>query len=155
GPVDSVVDFIARGDVGIIPYPSAGYMDLVLPTKAYEFALMGRPIIASNLPGIRSMFRPTSVLLCEPSNADAFAEAIIALYRSPERRAKLAKSAEQDNMNYRWELMADRYCRLLAKLAASYDADELGGRKHVTSASIPESAAQLEPSALAGRKGGR
>jgi glycosyltransferase involved in cell wall biosynthesis len=135
GPVDAVVDFIANGDIGIIPYPSAGYMDLVLPTKAYEFALMGRPIIASDLPGIRSMFRPSSVLLCQPSNADSFADAIVELYRSPEKRAQVAKQAEQDNMNHRWELMADRYCRLLTTLAAGGKAGELKRRKHVTSAS--------------------
>jgi glycosyltransferase involved in cell wall biosynthesis len=153
GPVDAVVDFIAHGDVGIIPYPSAGYMDLVLPTKAYEFALMGRPIVASNLPGIRSMFRPSSVLLCEPSNADSFADAIVEVYRSPEKRAELAKNAEQDSMNYRWELMADRYCRLLAKLAASRGAHELM-RKHVTGASTADSAAQIEPAALTSHKRG-
>jgi glycosyltransferase involved in cell wall biosynthesis len=138
GPVDAVVDFIAHGDVGIIPYLSAGYMDLVLPTKAYEFALMGRPIIASNLPGIRSMFRPSSVLLCEPSNANSFADAIVQLYRSPEKRAELAKQAAQDSMNYRWELMADRYCQLLASLAASREADGIEGRKDVRTASTSE-----------------
>lgn len=124
GPVDAVVDFIAHGDVGIIPYPSDGFMDLVLPTKAYEFALMGRPMIASNLPGIRSMFGPSSIVLCEPSSADSFAGAIIEVYRSPEKRAELAKGAEQDNMNYRWELMADRYRQLLATLAASSDSNK-------------------------------
>jgi len=135
GPVDAVVDFIANGDVGIIPYPSAGYMDLVLPTKAYEFALMGRPIIASNLPGIRSMFRSSSVLLCEPCNADSFADAIVELYRSPRKRAQMAKQAEQDNVHYRWELMADRYCRLLTTLAAKRKAREPKRRKHETNAS--------------------
>lgn len=135
GPIDAVVDFIAHGDVGIIPYPSEGYMDLVLPTKAYEFALMGRPMIASNLPGIRSMFRPSSILLCEPSSVDSFADAIIEVYRSPGKRAELAKGAEEDNMNYRWELMADRYRQLLASLAVGIDPHELERNKRPTSAS--------------------
>jgi glycosyltransferase involved in cell wall biosynthesis len=135
GPVDAVVDFIAHGDVGIIPYLSDGFMDLVLPTKAYEYALMGRPMIASNLPGIRSMFRPSSILLCEPSSVDSFADAIIEMYRSPARRAELAKGAEQDNMNYRWELMADRYRQLLASLAAGSDSNSLNRRKRANSAS--------------------
>jgi glycosyltransferase involved in cell wall biosynthesis len=129
GPVDAVVDFIANGDIGIIPYPSAGYMDLVLPTKAYEFALMGRPIIASNLPGIRSMFRPSSILLCDPSSVDSFADAIIEVYRSPEKRAQLAKGAGLDNFNYRWELMADRYRQLLASLAARSDSSKFHWRR--------------------------
>ncbi len=118
GPLDTVADFVQQGDIGIIPYPSDGFMDLVLPTKAYELALMRRPIIASDTLAIRSMFRPESIVLCEPSSIDKFAEAIIDLYWHPERRAQLVASAAQDNMKYRWELMAERYQQLIASLAS-------------------------------------
>lgn len=116
-PLDKVADFVAQGDIGIIPYRSDGFMDLVLPTKAYEFAWMRRPMIASNTVAIRSMFRPTSLVLCEPSSTESFAEAIIDLYWHPEKRAQLVASAEQDNMKYRWEVMAERYVQLLHFLA--------------------------------------
>jgi glycosyltransferase involved in cell wall biosynthesis len=116
---DEVVDFVAQGDIGIIPYRSDGFMDLLLPTKAYEFALMRRPMIVSNTVGMRSMFRPASILLCDPSSEDSFAEAIIDLYQHPEKRAQLVTNAEQDYAPYRWELMAERYQQLLASLAAS------------------------------------
>jgi glycosyltransferase involved in cell wall biosynthesis len=116
-PSDELVDFVIHGDIGIIPYRSDGFMDLVLPTKAYEFAWMHRPIIASDTPAIRSMFRPESLLLCEPSNADSFADAIVDLYQHREKRTQLIANAEQDYMPYRWELMAERYQQLLALLA--------------------------------------
>lgn len=116
-PSDELVDFVTHGDIGIIPYRSDGFMDLVLPTKAYEFALMHRPMIASDTPAIRSMFRPESLLLCEPSNVDSFAEAIIDLYQHPEKQQLLITNADQDYMPYRWELMAERYQNLLASLA--------------------------------------
>jgi glycosyltransferase involved in cell wall biosynthesis len=117
GPIDEVVDFVAQGDIGIIPYPSNGFTDLALPTKAYEFAWMRRPMIASDTVGIRSMFRPGSIRLCGPSNIESFAEAIIDLYEHPQKRAQLVAGAEQDYANYRWELMAERYQRLIASLA--------------------------------------
>jgi glycosyltransferase involved in cell wall biosynthesis len=116
-PSEELVDFVAHGDVGIIPYRSDGFMDLVLPTKAYEFALMRRPMIASSTPAIRSMFRPESLVLCEPSNVDQFAEAIVDLYEHPEKRAQLIANAEQDYEPFRWEIMAKRYQLLLATLA--------------------------------------
>jgi glycosyltransferase involved in cell wall biosynthesis len=34
-PPEKMVDFVVHGDVGIIPYPCDGFMELVLPTKAY------------------------------------------------------------------------------------------------------------------------
>jgi glycosyltransferase involved in cell wall biosynthesis len=78
---------------------------------------MRRPIIASNILAMRSMFRQGSIRLCEPSNIDSFAEAIIDLYRHPEKRAQLVAGAEEDYANYRWELMAEQYCQLIASLA--------------------------------------
>jgi glycosyltransferase involved in cell wall biosynthesis len=119
GPVDEVVDFVEQGDIGIIPYRSDGFADLLLPTKAYEYALMRRPMIVSNTTAIRSMFRPESLILCEPSSVDSFAEAIIDLYQHPEKRAQLVVDAEQDYAPYRWELMAERYRQVLASLAAN------------------------------------
>ncbi len=116
-PYDEVVDFIAHGDVGIIPYQRDGFMELVLPTKAFEFAWMCRPMIASNLPGTRSMFRPDSIMLCEPSNPESFAAAIIDLYQHPEKCAHMVINAAEDYMPYRWEIMAKRYQMLLAVLS--------------------------------------
>lgn len=117
GPLEKVVDFIVQGDIGIIPYRSDGFMDMVLPTKAYELSWMRRPMIAASTFAIRSMLRPSSVRLCEPSNVDSFADAIVELYKHPQKRLELVTSAWQDYAQYRWEVMAERYCLLLSKLA--------------------------------------
>lgn len=114
--VDKLVDFVVHGDVGIIPYQKDGFMDLVLPTKAYEFAWMGRSMIASDTLAMRSMFRPEAVVLCEPDNPEAFAEAIIDLYKHPEKRARMIQCAAEDYEAYRWEVMAKLYEQLLKAL---------------------------------------
>jgi glycosyltransferase involved in cell wall biosynthesis len=116
-PSEELVDFVVHGDIGIIPYRSDGFMELVLPTKAYEFAWMQRPMIASDTAAIRSMFRPESIILCEPSNVDSFAEAIIDLYQHPEKRLQMVANAMQDYMPFRWEMMAERYQLLLLTLS--------------------------------------
>ena len=113
---DKLVDFVLHGDVGIIPYRYDGFAEFVLPTKAYEFAWMQRPIIASDTPAIRSLFRPESILLCDPASPEAFAEAIIDLSQHPEKRAAMIINAFEDYQPYRWEVMAWRYQQLLALL---------------------------------------
>ncbi len=118
-PPEKLVEFVVHGDIGIIPYRCDGFAELVLPTKAYEFAWMHRPIIASDTPAIRSMFQPEAVVLCDPSCPEAFAEAIIDLYQHPEKRAQMVVSAFQDYASYRWELMAKRYQQLLLALCCS------------------------------------
>ncbi len=115
-PIDKLVDFVVHGDVGIIPYRCNGFAELVLPTKTYEFAWMGRPMIASDTRAIRSMFRPESIMLCDPSKVEPFAEAMIDLYQHSEKRARMIASAAEDYTHYRWELEAKRYQQLLASL---------------------------------------
>jgi glycosyltransferase involved in cell wall biosynthesis len=118
-PSEELVEFVVHGDVGIIPYRSDSFMDLVLPTKAYEFAWMHRPMIASDTAAIRSMFRAESMVLCDPSSPAAFAEAIIDLYQHPEKRTRLVASAVEDYQPYQWEIMAKRYTQLLLDVCTS------------------------------------
>ncbi len=114
---EELVDFVTHGDIGIIPYRIDGFMELVLPTKAYEFAWMHRPMIASDTRAIRSMFRPESVVLCDDSSPESFAEAIIDLYQHPDKRLSLAVNATEDYQPFKWDFMAERYQSLLASLS--------------------------------------
>jgi len=116
-PPEQIVDFVLNGDVGVIPYRSDEFMDLVLPTKAYEFAWMRRAMIASDTPAIRSLFRPESVVLCEADNVDAFTEAIVYLYEHPEKRMQLIENSARDYAPYRWEEMATRFQNVLVAVA--------------------------------------
>jgi glycosyltransferase involved in cell wall biosynthesis len=123
-PFEHIVDFIVQGDVGIIPYRCDGFTELVLPTKAYEYAWMQRPMIASDTSAIRSMFRPESIVLCDPTNPADFAQAIIDLYHHPEKRSSMVANAEADYQPYRWEVMAKRYLHLLAALGGKPEQEE-------------------------------
>ena len=116
-PPERIVDFVLHGDLAIIPYRCDGFMERVIPTKAYEFAWMCRPMIASETCGIRSMFRPESIVLCDASKPESFAEAIVDLYRHPAKRTSLVENAVEDYMAYKWEMQAERYQQVLASLA--------------------------------------
>jgi glycosyltransferase involved in cell wall biosynthesis len=123
-PSDEIVDFVAHGHIGIIPYRCDSFMELILPTKAYEYVWMHRPIIASDTRAIRSMFRSESIVLCDPSKPEDFAEAIVDLYQHPEKRASLVANAAEDYMPYRWEIMAKRYQQLLLSLCGKQEQEE-------------------------------
>jgi len=123
-PLHEIVDFVEHGDVGIIPYRCDGFADLSLPTKAFEFAWMHRPMIASDMRGLRSVFRPESIAMCDSTSPPSFAAAIVDLYQHPEKRACMAANAAEDYISYRWELMRERYQQLLAWLCRK----QVGGR---------------------------
>lgn len=118
-PSERIVDFVAQSDAGIIPYRLDGFADLVLPTKAYEYAWLGCPIIASATPAIRSMYRPEAMALCAPEQPESFAEALVDLYRHPEKRLAMTQAAAADYERFRWEHMRVRYVELLTRLAGA------------------------------------
>jgi glycosyltransferase involved in cell wall biosynthesis len=116
-PSEQIVDFVVAGDAGIIPYRCDGFAELVLPTKAYEMAWARRPIVASDTPAIRSMFRPESVILCDPDSPEEFARAMVEVCRNPELRARMVARAAEDYEPMRWDAVRVQYQELLGALA--------------------------------------
>jgi len=116
-PSERIVDFILHGDAGIIPYRLDGFAELVSPTKAYEQAWMQRPMIASDTVAIRSMFRPGSLLLCDPNSPESFADAMVQLCENRELQRTLIERAAEDYVPYRWEQVSVEYQALLAALS--------------------------------------
>jgi glycosyltransferase involved in cell wall biosynthesis len=116
-PSEQIVDFVVAGDAGIIPYRCDGFAELVLPTKAYEMAWARRPIVASDTPAIRSMFRTESVVLCDPNSPEAFARAMVEVCRNPELRVGMVARAAEDYEPMRWDAVRVQYQKLLGALA--------------------------------------
>ncbi len=100
---------------------------LVLPSinKSEAFGLVlleamacGTPVIASNLPGVRSVFRNKDHgLLVQPGNVDDLAQKLETLLRHPEEARAMGERARRwVEDNYSWKRVAQEletvYCRL-------------------------------------------
>jgi glycosyltransferase involved in cell wall biosynthesis len=116
-PGPALADFVVSHDAGIVSYHADGFADLLLPTKAYEMAWLRRPMIVSNTPAIRSMFRPESVMLCDSESPEEFARAMTRLYHSAPLRAAMVANAARDYERFRWEHERERFNSLLHTLA--------------------------------------
>lgn len=116
-PGPELAEFVVSHDAGIVSYHADGFADLLLPTKAYEMAWLRRPMVVSNTPAIRSMFRPESALMCDSESPEAFAQAMVNLYRNTALRQATVKNAAEDYERFRWEHERERYNTLLQELA--------------------------------------
>jgi len=78
------------------------------PLKIFEYMSVARPIVASDLPVLHEVLENgANALLCEPSNVDAWCEAIECLRESPEQRAALATRAYAEFLDqYTWQARA-------------------------------------------------
>ena len=87
--------------------PSTGFESFGL--VLLEAMASGVPIVASDIPGYRQVVTHGHEGLLVPAKDEvALAEAIIALLRSPEQRARLAANGQRTAEQYSWKSIAQR-----------------------------------------------
>jgi glycosyltransferase involved in cell wall biosynthesis len=115
-PIDAVPAAIAAADVGLAPTRRSDFTDFSLSTKAYEYAAMSRPVVASRLPMVQRIFGD-DVLTYAPGDPDDLADALLRLVDDPgAREARVGRALERVR-GLAWEREAPRYLALVESLA--------------------------------------
>ena len=117
-PIEDVPAAIARADIGIAPTRHDRFTDMSLSTKVFEYAAMGKPVVASRLPMVEHSFPPGTVAAYTPGDAEAMADAIVAFADDAvERDAAVTRTAEIVKAGS-WEHEAEGYLALVERLIA-------------------------------------
>ncbi len=116
-PLEDVAGAIAAADVGLAPTARSPMTDLSLSTKIFEYATMGKPVVASMLPTVSRYFASTTLAAYRPGDGRDLAEALARLVDDPEERrrrvaATAARVAELD-----WDIQAATYLRVIESVA--------------------------------------
>ena len=115
-PIEDVPAAVARADIGLAPTRHDRFTDMSLSTKVFEYAAMGKPVVASRLPMIERTFPPGTVAAYPPGDATAMAAAILALADDPvAREASVDRTAEIVDAGS-WEREATGYLALVQRL---------------------------------------
>jgi glycosyltransferase involved in cell wall biosynthesis len=115
-PIDAVPAAIAAADVGLAPTRRSDFTDFSLSTKAFEYAAMGRPVVASRLPMVERTFGD-DVVTYAPGDPDDLAGALVRLVDEPDVREALVSRALERVRRLAWEREASRYLALVDRLA--------------------------------------
>ncbi|MBM4247311.1 MAG: glycosyltransferase family 4 protein, partial [Deltaproteobacteria bacterium] len=92
-PYDELPGRIAAADVVLGVFGRSVKARMVIPNKIWQAAAVGSAIVTADTPAIREAFVPgESICTVEPTPR-ALADALLALARDPERRARLARGA--------------------------------------------------------------
>ncbi len=117
-PIDDVPAAVAGADLGIAPTRRDPFTDLSLSTKVYEYAAMGKPVVASRLPLVERTFPDGSVSTYEPGDASSLADAVIRLSDDAlAREAAVARTASIV-VDAAWEHASRPYLALVERLIA-------------------------------------
>jgi glycosyltransferase involved in cell wall biosynthesis len=121
--------YIRRVNItGYVPHSDVprfiGMMDICLnpiidfhfsrSTKNLEYAAMGRPIVATDVPSNSFVKESSCGLLSKPS-AEDFAKCIETLIEDPNLAGDLAKNGLRAVKNFDWSVLAEKYKSLLMK----------------------------------------
>jgi len=117
--IEDVPAAVAEADIGLAPTRHDRFTDMSLSTKVFEYAAMGKPVVASRLPMVEATFPPGTVAAYEPGDAAAMADAILAFADdAAAREAAVAHTAEIVKAAS-WEHESKGYLALVERLIGS------------------------------------
>jgi glycosyltransferase involved in cell wall biosynthesis len=116
-PLDHVPAVVAAADVGLAPTRLDRFTALTVSGKVYEYAAMGKPIVASRLPTVERDFPDGAVATYPSGDPGAMADAIIALADDEPARTRAVASATAVVERMAWERVSAGYVALVDALA--------------------------------------
>ena len=108
-----VHQWLRRCDVGVLATRQDVFLDYSFSNKLSEYVIMGKSVIASRLKTIRHYFSENALAYFAPEDPLALAGQMVLLYNDRELRARLAQNAAQELRPIRWEVMKERYLKMI------------------------------------------
>ena len=118
-PLDDVPAVVAGADIGIAPTRRDEFTDLSLSTKVYEYAAMGKAVVATRLPLVERTFPAGTVWTYAPGDADSMAAAITAIADDATARDAAIERTASIVADAAWEHESVQYLELLERLIAA------------------------------------
>jgi len=117
-PAGEIPSWLKQCDVGILPIRRDVFLDFAFPNKLPEFIITGTPVIISRLKAIHRYFTDDALTFFEPNDAADLAKQMVRVYRDPNLRARQTVSAREEYAPIRWEVMKQRYLKMIGALIA-------------------------------------
>lgn len=110
---EAVPEWLSRCDVGVLSTRRDVFLDFSFSNKLSEYIIMGKAVICSRLKAIRHYFSEDGLAFFEPNQPADLAKQMVRVYKDKALQAKLAAKAKQEYLPIRWEVMKDRYLKMM------------------------------------------
>lgn len=115
--LDAVAGALAAADVAISPIRRNRFSEISLSTKVYEGAIMGKPVVAADLPAAKAEFDADMLAWYTPDDPADLARAILKVVDEGAWREGAIVRASARARELSWDNEAPRYVALVEELA--------------------------------------
>jgi glycosyltransferase involved in cell wall biosynthesis len=91
-------------DLGIIPNRRSPFTEINMPTRIFEYLAMDKPVVVPNTRGIRDYFGAESAFFFEPGDPLSLGDAILDVYRNPQKVDSIVARGRTVYEAHRWEM---------------------------------------------------
>jgi glycosyltransferase involved in cell wall biosynthesis len=103
-PQTEIAKSIRSIDLGIIPNRRSPFTEINMPTRIFEYLAMGKPVVVPDTRGIRDYFGAESALFFEPGDPQSLGDAILDVYRNPQKVDSILARGRTVYEAHRWEV---------------------------------------------------
>ena len=105
--------WLRKCDLGLMPIRRDVFLEFASPNKLSEFILVGKPVAISRLRAIQQYFSSDALGFFEPSDPTTLARQIVRFYQDDALRTRMAARAMEEYTPIRWDVMKQRYLKLV------------------------------------------
>ncbi len=109
---EQIPDLINNHDIGIVPYLQTDYMNLALPTKAFEYIATGLPLVSTKLKDLYETFDDSCITYTIDSKPEQIAQAISFICSNPVVTKNRVERAYHQLSEISGSVMKERYISL-------------------------------------------
>jgi len=117
-PLEAIPAALAGIDIGVSPIRRDPFTEISMPTKALEYAIMGKPAVAADMAAARDHFDIPMLSWYEPGDTASMAAAILRLVDDAGAREAGAAAAGGRARELSWDREAPAYVALVESVAA-------------------------------------
>lgn len=103
-PHSDLLKTLVNSDICVFPYRKGYDMNYIYPVKIFEYMVAGKPIVATDLKGVKEIVGDScAAILVEPNNPNEISLALQRLIDDPVLRQKMAESGKTRVKAFDWE----------------------------------------------------